>query len=276
VSATTDGGQAVASGTGPLGAVVGRCRNPNPHPPRPRPSSPTRSLTSKPHPHLHSQSRTAQFPPQPRCSRSSPATASKPPATHAPAAGSTSAPTNTPTPITAGHCATRPGETVRDHTAAPQEHSSAPWSTRPASAEPTTNSSTSACGPFPCRRRPTRHRQQPPKPRPGQKVCRAGITTGTVCGQVTRSLGDHQYLTVGIDPTIGGDSGGPVWTTDTGDGTVHIIGIWLGGRTTIAGETSADSPRSTTPSPPAEHHRSTPRERCSNLLPHSRFRAAAR
>ncbi len=42
VSATTDGGQAVASGTGPLGAVVGECRNPNRHPPRPHLSSTTR------------------------------------------------------------------------------------------------------------------------------------------------------------------------------------------------------------------------------------------
>ena len=43
VSATTDGGQAVASGTGPLGAVVGECRNPNRHPPRPHLSSTTRT-----------------------------------------------------------------------------------------------------------------------------------------------------------------------------------------------------------------------------------------
>ena len=42
VSATTDGGQAVASGTGHLGGVVVECRNPNRHPPRPHLSSTTR------------------------------------------------------------------------------------------------------------------------------------------------------------------------------------------------------------------------------------------
>jgi hypothetical protein len=42
VSATTDGEQAVASGKGHLGGVVGECRNPNRHPPRPHLSSATR------------------------------------------------------------------------------------------------------------------------------------------------------------------------------------------------------------------------------------------
>jgi hypothetical protein len=69
---------------------------------------------------------------------------------------------------------------------------------------------------------------------PDQTVCRYGIATGTQCGTITRAFGHHQYLTIGMTPTIGGDSGGPVWTT-AADGSVQVVGIWLGGRTTFAG-----------------------------------------
>jgi len=139
--------------------------------------------------------------------------------------------------ITAGHCATRPGETVRN------QYSGATGTfVRTLVDPPGIGGADYGLIDFGLRTLPVPFvDDQPvtsdsyPEPRPGQKVCRAGITTGTVCGEVTRSFGDHQYLTVGMTPTIGGDSGGPVWTTDTGDGTVHIIGIWLGGRTTIAG-----------------------------------------
>ncbi|MBN3459767.1 serine protease [Mycobacterium sp. DSM 3803] len=69
---------------------------------------------------------------------------------------------------------------------------------------------------------------------PDQHVCRYGIATGTQCGTITRAFGHHQYLTIGMTPTVGGDSGGPVWTTSA-DGSVRVVGIWLGGRTTFAG-----------------------------------------
>jgi hypothetical protein len=63
VSATTDGGQAVASDKGHLGAVVGECRNPNRHPPRPRFSSTTRPLGADiRQPPVHSHSRRAGLP----------------------------------------------------------------------------------------------------------------------------------------------------------------------------------------------------------------------
>ena len=61
VSATTDGEQAVASGKGHLGGVVGECRNPNRHPPRPHLSSATRiPAADKPQPQVHPHSRRAR------------------------------------------------------------------------------------------------------------------------------------------------------------------------------------------------------------------------
>jgi streptogrisin B len=74
-----------------------------------------------------------------------------------------------------------------------------------------------------------------PPPRPGQTACRAGITTGQQCGTIAAAYGDHQYLTTGMRPSRGGDSGAPVWTI-AGDGHAQIIGIWLGGRTTGDGQ----------------------------------------
>jgi streptogrisin B len=74
-----------------------------------------------------------------------------------------------------------------------------------------------------------------PQPRPGQTVCRAGITTGQQCGTIAATYGDHQYLTTGMPSSRGGDSGAPVWTI-SGDGHAQVIGIWLGGRTTAAGQ----------------------------------------
>lgn len=74
-----------------------------------------------------------------------------------------------------------------------------------------------------------------PRPRPGQTVCRAGITTGQQCGTIAAAYGDHQYLTAGMSPSRGGDSGAPVWTIGA-DGHAQVIGIWLGGRTTADGQ----------------------------------------
>ena len=71
------------------------------------------------------------------------------------------------------------------------------------------------------------------RPRPGQTVCRSGITTGEQCGSIAAAYGDHQYLTTGMPPSRGGDSGAPVWAV--GDGRVQVLGIWLGGRTTADG-----------------------------------------
>jgi len=72
------------------------------------------------------------------------------------------------------------------------------------------------------------------RPRPGQTVCRSGITTGEQCGSIAAAYGDHQYLTTGMPPSRGGDSGAPVWAVGS-DGRVQVLGIWLGGRTTAAG-----------------------------------------
>ena len=49
-----------------------------------------------------------------------------------------------------------------------------------------------------------------------------------------REVGDHQYLTTGMPPSRGGDSGAPVWAVGD-DGRVQVLGIWLGGRTTADG-----------------------------------------
>lgn len=38
---------------------------------------------------------------------------------------------------------------------------------------------------------------------------------------------DDQFMTTGMPASVAGDSGGPVWITDD-DGTAHIVGIWLG------------------------------------------------
>ncbi len=81
--------------------------------------------------------------------------------------------------------------------------------------------------------RPVTSREHP-RPCPGQSVCRTGISTGQQCGAVTKTYGAHQYLTTGMPGSVGGDSGGPVWTM-TADGSIQIIGIWLGGRITAAG-----------------------------------------
>ena len=72
------------------------------------------------------------------------------------------------------------------------------------------------------------------RPRPGQTVCRSGITTGEQCGSIAAAYGDHQYLTTGMPPSRGGDSGAPVWAVGD-DGRVQVLGIWLGGRTTADG-----------------------------------------
>ena len=66
-------------------------------------------------------------------------------------------------------------------------------------------------------------------------MCRAGITTGQQCRTIAAANGDHQYLTTGMPSSRGGDSGAPVWTI-SGDGHAQVIGIWLGGRTTAAGQ----------------------------------------
>jgi len=72
------------------------------------------------------------------------------------------------------------------------------------------------------------------RPRPGQTVCRSGITTGEQCGSIAAAYGDHQYLTTGMPPSRGGDSGAPMWAVGD-DGRVQVLGIWLGGRTTADG-----------------------------------------
>ncbi|ETA89974.1 MULTISPECIES: chymotrypsin family serine protease [Mycobacterium avium complex (MAC)] len=74
-----------------------------------------------------------------------------------------------------------------------------------------------------------------PEPQLGQTVCRLGVSSGQHCGQIAASHGEDQYLTTGMPPSIPGDSGGPVWTP-TAQGNARIIGIWLGEKTTAAGQ----------------------------------------
>lgn len=73
-----------------------------------------------------------------------------------------------------------------------------------------------------------------PQPQPGQTVCRTGASSGQHCGSVDTVYGDHQYLTTGMPESSPGDSGGPVWIPRD-DGRAQIIGIWLGGKNTAAG-----------------------------------------
>ena len=77
---------------------------------------------------------------------------------------------------------------------------------------------------------------RPPAVDVGQEVCHLGVSSGTHCGTVAYSYGDDQFMTAGMPASVPGDSGGPVWVTN-GDGQAHIVGIWLGEKS------SADSSR---------------------------------
>ena len=74
-----------------------------------------------------------------------------------------------------------------------------------------------------------------PEPQVGETVCHIGVSSGQHCGQIAAAQGEDQYLTTGMPPSIPGDSGGPVWTR-TPHGFARIIGIWLGEKTTAAGQ----------------------------------------
>jgi len=74
-----------------------------------------------------------------------------------------------------------------------------------------------------------------PEPQVGQTICHIGVSSGQHCGQIAAAHGPDQYLTTGMPPSIPGDSGGPVWT-QTPHGFARIIGIWLGEKTTAAGQ----------------------------------------
>lgn len=78
--------------------------------------------------------------------------------------------------------------------------------------------------------------QPPPAVRVGQTVCHLGVSSGQHCGTVAFRYGDEQFMTTDMPASVPGDSGGPVWVSDD-DGNAHIIGIWLGEKT------SADSSR---------------------------------
>lgn len=77
---------------------------------------------------------------------------------------------------------------------------------------------------------------RPPAVQVGQDVCHYGVSSGTHCGTVAYRYGNEQFMTTDMPASVPGDSGGPVWVTDNG-GQAHIIGIWLGEKT------SADSSR---------------------------------
>ena len=74
-----------------------------------------------------------------------------------------------------------------------------------------------------------------PQPQVGQSVCHTGVTSGQHCGQIAAAQGADQYLTTGMPASLPGDSGGPVWTRPA-HGFAQIIGIWLGEKTTAAGQ----------------------------------------
>ena len=73
-----------------------------------------------------------------------------------------------------------------------------------------------------------------PQPRIGQQVCHLGVSGGRHCGAISGMQGVDQYLTTGMPASIAGDSGGPVWVI--ANGYAQIIGIWLGQKTTAAGQ----------------------------------------
>ena len=60
------------------------------------------------------------------------------------------------------------------------------------------------------------------------------MATGQHCGSIFAAQSQDQYLTTGMAPSRGGDSGGPVWML-RGDGYAQVVGIWLGGRKNRAG-----------------------------------------
>ena len=81
----------------------------------------------------------------------------------------------------------------------------------------------------------TPYTDEHPQPQVGQSVCHTGVTSGQHCGQIAAAQGEDQYLTTGMPASLPGDSGGPVWTR-TAHGFAQIIGIWLGQKTTAAGQ----------------------------------------
>ncbi|WP_006243432.1 hypothetical protein [Mycolicibacterium tusciae] len=71
-------------------------------------------------------------------------------------------------------------------------------------------------------------------PDPRTTVCRSGIRTKTVCGQLDGRLLGYQYNVTGMPESVPGDSGAPVWQPAS-DGTATIVGIWLGEHHTHSG-----------------------------------------
>lgn len=76
---------------------------------------------------------------------------------------------------------------------------------------------------------------EPPAVELGQTVCRLGVSSGHHCGTVAYRYGDDQFLTTGMPASVPGDSGGPVWISDHHD-QAHIVGIWLGEKSSAGGE----------------------------------------
>lgn len=74
-------------------------------------------------------------------------------------------------------------------------------------------------------------------PDPQNAVCHTGVKTGVTCGQLGKRLTRTQFTTTGMNQSIPGDSGGPVWQT-TDQGTATVVGIWLGERITGNGTRS--------------------------------------
>ncbi|MFB1298767.1 hypothetical protein ACAG24_025005 [Mycobacterium sp. pW049] len=69
-------------------------------------------------------------------------------------------------------------------------------------------------------------------PNPAITVCRSGIRTNTVCGQLGGRLLGYQYNVTGMPESIPGDSGAPVWQPAS-DGTATHSGIRTGRFTSL-------------------------------------------
>jgi len=134
--------------------------------------------------------------------------------------------------ITAGHCQTTPGQRVRD-----RRSGALGVFVRAVVEPPHTGGADYGLidfGPAPAAAPPSGSPPLVARPHPGHIVCRSGITTATQCGTILSAYGPDQYLTTGTTPSQGGDSGGPVWVPGTGS-PAAVIGIWLGGYTTLTG-----------------------------------------
>lgn len=134
--------------------------------------------------------------------------------------------------VTAGHCARGGGTAVRDHDTGATGHVAIaitgpdPLFDDFALINFGSHSSTPAINGMPA--------TSMSLPDPTTTVCRSGIRTRTVCGQLDGRLIGYQYSVTGMPESVPGDSGAPVWQP-AADGTATVVGIWLGEHHTHSG-----------------------------------------